>query len=347
MDERKESLTEKKCNNEYEDYFMEEEKILGEGTYGSVVSTCLRQPKTENEKCPYVTKIIKQKDHEDLQYFVNSFFLEAKLSKFAGVHNFGPETIDYYICNQGTEGRIVMEKWPRALDELNEDFYIDSNFFINVVFPKVKLMHDSKILHCDLFCKNIMVRELNGRSQCGIIDFGTSFLMNKMTPLLRAYDCVTLLFGNFYINPEQGAEVTNIWVNSMETGDELNDEINKIIDKIIDYIGEGNSEIGTKNLIKAFKHRVMYFDETDIEESMEIIKRWKDSEIAYSRPLLFYKNVLKNIDEGMLNKYKSSILDKMVWLYAENSQLLDEEKINFQNVLKTRLDYVKSIEEFL
>jgi serine/threonine protein kinase len=294
---------ESKCKNEYKEYEIKNKKIAAGGG-GSIYDTCYRNIQNDDNninKCTLVTKVIQNSHRSQESIFLKLFRIEASLSNLAGVKGFGPKVIDYYQCEESPlRGNIVMEKWPFSVFQSPS---LDSTFFIRKLLPKIKSMHDNGILHTDLFDKNIMY---NKQLNISIIDFGLSIpILKPLSKLLRAYDCVTLIFGRYYENQ---------WYNVLKLRN-FEKDFDVIINSIIEYVGESN-------LKKAFQHRIMYMKNPSIDQ----MKNW----ILYVDNIVtlqtqFYLNVLKEMNEDVLQFLGiEGLYSLFAWLTTSTSLKTDK-----------------------
>lgn len=156
--------------------------LLGKGSYGEVREAC------KQEDCRYVAKISKLKYEDNEQ----GFNLEVDIIK--RLQGVGPRLYDAFVYKQRF-GVIIIEK----LQEIPQAKFSDHTFMLKLM-KKIDLMHDENILHGDLFGKNLMMDE---KEEPVIIDFGISIPLQNITPVLRACDFVTLLYGSLHTQNKQ------------------------------------------------------------------------------------------------------------------------------------------------
>ncbi len=168
-------------------HYQVSDHLLGEGTYGRVLSTC-------NDKvCDFVAKILtfdfsRYEEH----YVYNLFFAESSISKFAGEKKFGIPVHDYFLCDNGEKGVVIMDKFDGDLESIRFSLTYED---YKQLFDKIQIMHSYGILHRDLFLKNVMFRKLSGGTKdIRIIDFGLSIPFEKSIPgPFRAVDFLNIL----------------------------------------------------------------------------------------------------------------------------------------------------------
>lgn len=180
------------------------QKRLGKGAYGSVYSACV-----EN-RCNYVAKKIDlSKSPYSKKYFgftLNVFMTEVQITKFAGVNGFGVPLKSHFICLEGKSkkptGYMIMERFDNTLENVSlTPAQVDS------LIKKIEMMHSARILHRDLYPKNVMYQKTSRNDlDIQIIDFGLAIPFKKPIPAqLRVYDFITVLEG--LINPANRQQI--------------------------------------------------------------------------------------------------------------------------------------------
>lgn len=169
--------------NKYLD-FQITKKLLGKGTYGSVYEAC-KAAECKANKYEYVGKVVEL--GEDAVP-IHRFLVEAVIAKFAGDKGFGAPVANFFVCDQGKRGVILMK---RLLTVKSQDVSLAT---FQTLMQKIDLMHQNGILHCDLFLKNLLKRPDTG--ELVVNDFGLSLVMTDTVPKsLAASDVAQLIFG--------------------------------------------------------------------------------------------------------------------------------------------------------
>jgi len=170
------------------DVFRISSEILGEGSYGKV------QPACDGDSCRYVAKRVKLDSSRFPEpYLHNVFFAECAISQYAGRHGFGIPVHDFYLCDEGHTGMMIMDRFTRDLLDIADDLSWPD---LKQLLAKVHTMHQCRILHRDLFLKNTMYRKnhSDGQREIRIIDFGMSLPFEHDIPaVFRAIDFINLL----------------------------------------------------------------------------------------------------------------------------------------------------------
>jgi hypothetical protein len=185
--------------------------LIGRGSYGKVLIAC-NDTKGKNEKpCEYVAKQIRfDFSRYDSEYVLNIFFAECLITQFAGQQGFGIPIHKFFLCDGESENRdtswfgfgnsdpikikqgvVIMDKYDGDVETIKIDLTWDD---MKQLIDKVTVMHDAGILHRDLFLKNTMYKNVDGKRDMRIIDFGLSIAFERSIPKpLRSIDYLNLI----------------------------------------------------------------------------------------------------------------------------------------------------------
>lgn len=164
----------------YEDFEINKLHKLGEGTYGKVYEAC------QGNNCgDYVAKIVSF-DPDHLSDEQKNFLVESLMAKVAGDAGFGVPVKSFFFCDNGKSGVLIMRKFENP-GRINASDLLK-------LLDKIRLMHQNRILHTDLYRRNIL-RDPKTK-ELFIIDFGLAFFLSKAVPeSLQVSDVAGLLFG--------------------------------------------------------------------------------------------------------------------------------------------------------
>ena len=202
--------------------------LIGKGSYGQVTIACEEDASVVS--CQFVAKQIQfDFSRYDDHWVFNMFFAECLISQYAGIRGFGIPVHEFFLCggqsqdddddnNNNQEnsswfssiisssssstdyevetpriqrGIMIMDKFDGDLESIQHELtWVDMKSLID----KVTVMHDAGILHRDLFLKNTMYKNVDGRKDIRIIDFGLSIAFERSIPKpLRAIDYLNLI----------------------------------------------------------------------------------------------------------------------------------------------------------
>lgn len=162
---------------------------LGKGSYGEVFTAC------GTRDCNYVAKVVNLKPkieaEQDSHYVQNHFFAESLIAKFAGENGFGIPVHDWFLCGNGMQGVVIMDKFDGDMETNMELFTLED---YQNLFQLTNMMHRFGILHRDLYSRNVMFKKIGSKKEIRIIDFGLAIPFGTKIPRpLAAIDFYSLL----------------------------------------------------------------------------------------------------------------------------------------------------------
>lgn len=161
---------------------------FSEGAYGNIYNSCNEK---ERDGCKYIAKEMEFDSSIYHQRFHQIHFIgECLITQFASDMKFGVPFLTYFLCDRGSKGVLVTEKFDGDLTEVDL-----TSQDIDELAKVINVMHECGILHLDLFPKNVVYKNNFGRAKnIKIIDFGLSIAFGKpLRPELKAIDYVTLI----------------------------------------------------------------------------------------------------------------------------------------------------------
>lgn len=186
------------------DYWINSENFES-GGFGTIYETC--RIYKEKKDCQYVAKKVNFNDDQDKYYF----FLEAALADRAGKKGYGPKIFTSFLCNKRQTGVIIMERFQYTLDDFllqnkHSKIYQYLKNHPEKIFEPVVKMHQDKIVHLDLFSKNMLVNiEKDGNIRIVVTDFGRfSRPLISLPQYLTYCDILGLIFGEVLVVDKDG-----------------------------------------------------------------------------------------------------------------------------------------------
>lgn len=178
--------------NIHEHHYIENQKILGCGSYGCVYEA-LCEIKDGRKVCDSAIKI-----EEYDEYCPKNQYKEAIYQKKAGELGFAPKVFEYGVCKgirkeakTATSKRHPSEYRWIIMENLANDYTTMTDYefnsvleykktIINAVRIYSRLIYSTNIVQGDLSPSNIMIRNDN-LSDIKLIDFGEAFTVNTET----------------------------------------------------------------------------------------------------------------------------------------------------------------------
>jgi predicted Ser/Thr protein kinase len=151
------------------------EKLIGEGNFGKVYSTC----KLKN--CDYVLKV----DEFSIKMFKAKENKDGIMGKVAGEFGVGPEVYDYGECKNKDGNYVSWTLMERIYGNMLSDTYpYNPNQVVKAIYKYYRLLRVTGIAQSDLKGQNIMVTK-NGKVY--IVDYGIALKVNYTKEDIRRH----------------------------------------------------------------------------------------------------------------------------------------------------------------
>lgn len=170
----------------YGDWEIQTQKKIAEGAYGKVYDAC------RGKDCShFVAKEILFSEDLPKKWYHRHFIAESLMTQFGGRRGFAVPLYDYFICDGGRRGVMLMEKYDGDLIEFARSELNSQH--VTVLLRKIQTMHTSGIWHGDLYTKNVVYKKGKNDIDFRFIDFGLAIPFGGPVPAeARAVDYVTL-----------------------------------------------------------------------------------------------------------------------------------------------------------
>ena len=158
------------------------EKIIGRGSFGSVMTACIRKTNYITEDCAYTIKLQLTTTSIQADVYASEVYIMRQLTndpKWTGVRMIA-------ACSTGDTGNIIQQKerdiaggiiiMDRYTADMSRFIVNEMNVhdIINQLSPQIKILHDLGYIHWDLFRKNVLYRDTAGVFTYSIADFGVA-----------------------------------------------------------------------------------------------------------------------------------------------------------------------------